>query len=150
LSAAPAQPSFVLNRLLARHPLVLYFVFAFGFSWLMLLPGLLMYYRVLSLSAQAVRSFAMAGLLGPVLSGFIMTSVIEGWPGISRLLRPDRTLARRASMVPVCPYWPASGYDAGNHHPAWGFGIARRLRPANHLGLSKWLRLHGHHRRTAV
>jgi hypothetical protein len=46
-----------------------------------------MYYGVLSLSAQAVRSFAIAGLLGPVLSGFIMTSVIEGWPGISRLVR---------------------------------------------------------------
>ena len=87
MSAAPAHPAFVLNRLLARHPLVFYFVFAFGFSWLMFLPGLLMYYGVLSLSAQAVRSFAIAGLLGPVLSGFIMTSVIEGWPGISRLVR---------------------------------------------------------------
>ena len=87
MSAAPAHPAFVLNRLLAHHPLVFYFVFAFGFSWLMFLPGLLMYYGVLSLSAQAVRSFAIAGLLGPVLSGFIMTSVIEGWPGISRLLR---------------------------------------------------------------
>jgi CAAX protease family protein len=87
LSAAPAHPAFVLNRLLARHPLVFYFVFAFGFSWLMFLPGLLMYYGVLSLSAQAVRSLAIAGLLGPVLSGFIMTSVIEGWPGISRLLQ---------------------------------------------------------------
>ena len=87
MSAAPAHPALVLNRLLARHPLVFYFVFAFGFSWLMFLPGLLMYYGVLSLSAQAVRSFAIAGLLGPVLSGFIMTSVIEGWPGISRLVR---------------------------------------------------------------
>ena len=87
MSAAPAHPAFVLNRLLARHPLVFYFVFAFGFSWLMFLPGLLMYYGVFSLSAQAVRSFAIAGLLGPVLSGFIMTSVIEGWPGISRLVR---------------------------------------------------------------
>jgi membrane protease YdiL (CAAX protease family) len=87
LSAAPAHPAFVLNRLLARHPLVFYFVFAFGFSWLMFLPGLLMYYGVLSLSPQAVRSLAIAGLLGPVMSGFIMTSVIEGWSGISRLLR---------------------------------------------------------------
>lgn len=83
MSAAPAHPAFVLNRLLARHPLV----FSFGFSWLMFLPGLLLYYGVLSLSAQAVRWFAIAGLLGPVLSGFIMTGVIEGWPGISRLLQ---------------------------------------------------------------
>ncbi len=53
----------------------------------MFLPGLLTYYEVINLSSQAVRSFAIAGLLGPILSGFIMTGVIEGWPGVSRLLR---------------------------------------------------------------
>ena len=53
----------------------------------MFLPGLLTYYGVLNLSSQAVRSFAIAGLLGPILSGFIMTGVIEGWPGLSRVLR---------------------------------------------------------------
>jgi len=53
----------------------------------MFLPGLLMYYGVLSLSPQAVRWFAIAGLLGPILSGLIMTGVIEGWPGIGRLVR---------------------------------------------------------------
>ncbi len=87
MSAPPAQPASVPNSLPARHPLVSYFLFAFGFSWLMFLPGLLVYYGVLGLSAQAVRSFAIAGLLGPILSGFIMTGLIEGWPGISRLLR---------------------------------------------------------------
>ena len=83
----PAQPASVLNRLLARRGLIFYFLLTFSFSWLMFLPGLLMYYGVLNLSAQAVRWFAIAGLLGPILSGFIMTGVIEGWPGISRLLR---------------------------------------------------------------
>jgi membrane protease YdiL (CAAX protease family) len=87
LSTAPAQPASVANRLPACRALVCYFLLTFVFSWLMFLPGLLMYYGVLSLSPQAVRSFAIAGLLGPVLSGFIMTSVTEGWPGISRLLR---------------------------------------------------------------
>ena len=87
MSAPPAQPASFPNSLLARHPLVSYFLFAFGFSWLMFLPGLLVYYGVLSLSAQAVRLFAIAGLLVPILSGFIMTGVTEGWPGISRLLR---------------------------------------------------------------
>ena len=87
MSAAPAQPASVPNSLPARHPLVSYFLFAFGFSWLMFLPGLLVYYGVLSLSTQAVRLFAIAGLLGPILSGFIMTGLIEGWPGINRLLR---------------------------------------------------------------
>ena len=53
----------------------------------MFLPGLLTYYGVLNLSSQAVRSFAIAGLLGPTLSGFVITAVVEGRPGVSRLLR---------------------------------------------------------------
>ena len=53
----------------------------------MFLPPLLTYYGLLSLSNRAVRSFAIAGLLGPILSGFIMTGVTEGGPGVSRLLR---------------------------------------------------------------
>jgi membrane protease YdiL (CAAX protease family) len=67
--------------------LISYFLLAFGFSWLMFLPGPLMYYGVISLSDDAVRSLAIAGLLGPILSGFIMTAVTEGRPGIARLLR---------------------------------------------------------------
>ena len=87
MSTEPAQPASVLNRLPACRGLIGYFLLTFSFSWLMFLPGLLTYYGVLNLSSQAVRSFAIAGLLGPILSGFIMTGVIEGWPGISRLLR---------------------------------------------------------------
>jgi membrane protease YdiL (CAAX protease family) len=87
LTTAPAQPGSGLRSLLARHPLVSYFLIAFVFSWLMFLPGLLMYYGVLSLSPQFVRSLAIAGLLGPMLSGVIMTAVTEGKPGIGHLLR---------------------------------------------------------------
>jgi membrane protease YdiL (CAAX protease family) len=53
----------------------------------MFLPGLLVYYDVISLSDDVVRSFAIAGLLGPILSGFILTALTEGGPGIARLLR---------------------------------------------------------------
>ena len=87
MTTAPNQPAFVCKGSLARHPLVSYFVIAFGFSWLMFLPGPLMYYGVISLSDDVVRLLAIAGLLGPILSGFIMTAVTEGWPGIARLLR---------------------------------------------------------------
>lgn len=87
MSTEPAQPASVLNRLPACRGLICYFLVTFSFSWLMFLPGLLTYYGVLNLSSQAVRSFAIAGLLGPILSGFIMTGVIEGWPGLSRVLR---------------------------------------------------------------
>ena len=53
----------------------------------MFLPGLLMYYGVLNLSPYVVQSLAIAGLLGPTLSAFIMTAVIEGKRGIGRSLR---------------------------------------------------------------
>jgi membrane protease YdiL (CAAX protease family) len=67
--------------------LVSYFLIAFGFSWLMFLPGPLMYYGVISLRDDVVRLLAITGLLGPILSGFVMTAVTEGRPGIARLLR---------------------------------------------------------------
>ena len=53
----------------------------------MFLPGPLMYYGVISLSDDVIRLLAIAGLLGPILSGFIMTAVTEGRPGIVRLVR---------------------------------------------------------------
>lgn len=87
MTSAPARSASILSSLPARHPLVSYFLVAFGFSWLMFLPGPLTYYGVISLSDDVVRLFAIAGLLGPILSGFIMTAVTEGRPGIVRLLR---------------------------------------------------------------
>ena len=87
MATTPAQSRSVLSSLPARHPSISYFLLAFGFSWLMFLPGPLLYYGVISLSDDAVRSLAIAGLLGPILSGFIMTAVTEGRPGIARLFR---------------------------------------------------------------
>jgi uncharacterized protein len=64
--------------LLARHPLTFYFLIAFAFSWLMFLPGVLTYFGVLNLSDSLVGVLSITGLLGPILSGFIMTAVTEG------------------------------------------------------------------------
>jgi uncharacterized protein len=87
LTTAPVQPDSAPRGLLARHPLVSYFLITFVFSWLMFLPGLLTYYGLLNLSPQIIRLSAIAGLLGPMLSGFSMTAVTEGKPGVGRLLR---------------------------------------------------------------
>ena len=73
--------------LLARHPLTFYFLIAFVFSWLMFLPGPLTYFGVLNLSDSVLRVLGITGLLGPILSGFLMTAVTEGGPGIRRWLR---------------------------------------------------------------
>src|SRR5215204_3295195 len=73
--------------LLARHPLVFYFLVAFAFSWLMFLPGVLTYFGILNLSDTVVGLLGIGGLLGPVLSGFIMTAITKGGAGIRRWLR---------------------------------------------------------------
>jgi membrane protease YdiL (CAAX protease family) len=82
MTTAPAR-----RGLLARHPQVSYFLIAFTFSWLLFLPGPLTYYGVLSLDPPLLRVLAIAGLLGPILSGFIMTALTEGRAGVGDLLR---------------------------------------------------------------
>jgi uncharacterized protein len=89
-TAAPVQPAAPrrgFKGLLARHPLVSYLLIAFTFSWLLFLPGPLTYFGVLNLNPSALGMLAIAGLLGPILSGFIMTALIEGREGVGDLLR---------------------------------------------------------------
>src|SRR5919199_2723075 len=86
--AASAQGS-----LLVRYPLTSFFVMAFAFSWIVWSPW------VLSEDGAGLLPFQLpdwtigflllpAGiLLGPTLSGFIMTGITEGREGVRRLLR---------------------------------------------------------------
>ena len=77
--------------LLARHPLIFYFLIAYAFSWLVWVPlalsedgaGLLSFRGPIGVSAAVV----IASFVGPFLSAFIMTGVTEGREGIGRLLR---------------------------------------------------------------
>jgi uncharacterized protein len=86
----PVQSASPSKGLLARHPLVFYFLIAYAFSWLALMPlvlsedgaGLLSYRSPLGFYATlAIASF------GPFLSAFIMTGITEGREGVGRLLR---------------------------------------------------------------
>src|SRR5947209_10176412 len=88
-SAAPAK------GLLARHPLLFFFIFAFAGSWLFSVPVALSEAGVgfLTLSSLAdpvylyVLSTTFGLYMGPVLSAFVMTGATEGREGIRRLLR---------------------------------------------------------------
>ena len=89
---ASVQPASPQRSLLARHPLISYFVMAYAFSWIAWSPwylsqdgvGLLPYYPSSGVSGLTL----IAGLvLGPFLSGFIMTGATEGRAGIRRFLR---------------------------------------------------------------
>jgi hypothetical protein len=73
---APERPAAPRGGLLALHPLVFYFLIAF--SWLMFLSGLLTYFGGLGLDPLVVGYLAVAGLLGPVLSGFVVEAARDG------------------------------------------------------------------------
>ena len=87
-SVRPASPP---GSLLARYPLTSFFVMAFAFSWIVWSPWVLSEDGVglLPFSSPLLASFLvpLGILLGPALSGFIMTGVTEGRMGIRRLLR---------------------------------------------------------------
>lgn len=90
-SDADARPNTSLAGLLARHPLVFFFLIAFAAAWLVWLPvvlsttgtGLLPF----TIPRPALALMIAAATFAPTLSAFIMTSITEGRVGIHRLLR---------------------------------------------------------------
>src|SRR5829696_503546 len=86
-----ARPASAQGSLLTRHPLTSFFVMAFAFSWIAWSPWVLSEdgAGLLPFSSPLLNSLAVPVgiLLGPTLSGFIMTGVTEGREGIRRLLR---------------------------------------------------------------
>ena len=86
------QPGSAREGLLARHPLVFFFLIAYAGAWLLEVPialsetgtGLLPFTIPRPVLALAI---AAATFLGPTLSAFIMTGITEGRIGIRRLLR---------------------------------------------------------------
>src|SRR5215208_4577179 len=91
MTTTSLQPASARQGLLARHPLVSYFLIAFAFTWTLLFSvvlstdglGLLPY----SVSPAMARLIVPAALLGPSVAAFIVTSATEGRVGIGRLLR---------------------------------------------------------------
>src|ERR687890_1775594 len=86
----PVQSASPYKDLLARHPLVFFFLIAYAGTWLVELPyilsedgaGLLPFSSPLLKWTSPVTIF-----LGPFLAAFIMTGVTEGRAGIGRFLR---------------------------------------------------------------
>ena len=88
---AVQRPGAASEGLLARHPLVFFFLIAYAGAWLVEVPvalsetgtGLLSFTIPRPLLALAI---AAATFLGPTLSAFIMTGITEGRIGIRRLV----------------------------------------------------------------
>ncbi len=88
---AGQQPGAARQGLLARYPLTFYFIIAYAFAWVVWVPlalsqdgaGVLSFHSPIGASASVI----LASFVGPFLSAFIMTGIIEGSEGIGRLLR---------------------------------------------------------------
>jgi membrane protease YdiL (CAAX protease family) len=91
MTTAPAQPASARQSVLARYPLISFFVMAYAFSWVVWSPwvlgedgaGLL----PINISQTASGYLNAAAILaGPTLAAFIMTATTEGREGVRRLL----------------------------------------------------------------
>lgn len=90
-TTAELTPASPLKRLISRHPLVSYFVIAFGGTWLAVLPLLLGQDGLGLFSYQ----FGEAGILfailstftGPLLAAYLVTSITAGKVGMRALWR---------------------------------------------------------------
>jgi hypothetical protein len=88
---APERPATARTGLLARHPLVFYFLLAYAGTWLVTVPLALSANNVglLPFGVPEASVFFISALwvfVGPTLAAFIMTGVTEGGAGIRRLL----------------------------------------------------------------
>jgi membrane protease YdiL (CAAX protease family) len=85
--AAVASSSRV-RRFMQQHALVCYFLMAYGFSWIAWVPYVLSQDGLSLLHFRAGQVAILPGAyLGPLLSGLLMTAILEGKPGVGRLLR---------------------------------------------------------------
>jgi uncharacterized protein len=88
--AAAERPGAAREGLLARHPLVVFFIIAYAGSWLVWMPLVLSERGTAFLpfnSPLLAVAFPVGIFVGPFLSAFVMTSATEGRAGVGRLLR---------------------------------------------------------------
>jgi membrane protease YdiL (CAAX protease family) len=87
-----AGPTTVRAGLVARHPLAFFFIIAYAGAWLVEAPVVLSRTGTgllpLTLPAPLIAVLiAAATFTGPTLSAFVVTGLVEGRPGVHRLLR---------------------------------------------------------------
>src|SRR5215218_1794958 len=86
----PVQSASPYKGLLARHPLVFFFIITFAGTWVFELPYVLSEYGVGLLpysSPVLLWTSPVSVFVGPFLAAFVMTGVTEGRAGVRRFLR---------------------------------------------------------------
>jgi membrane protease YdiL (CAAX protease family) len=76
-----------LRGFMSRHPLVSYFLMAYGFSWLAWLPIVLSQDGLGLLPIHLSDAWGLLGVFGPLLSAVLVAATISGKIGIRHLLR---------------------------------------------------------------
>ena len=74
-----------LPQVMRRHPLFFFFLMAYTFSWIMLIPFVLSEWGILH--QDFTISFVLNPFVGPTLAAFIMIRITEGKAGLVRLGR---------------------------------------------------------------
>jgi membrane protease YdiL (CAAX protease family) len=72
-----------LTQVMRQHPLLFFFLMAYAFSWIMLIPYVLSVWGILP--GDYTFTFVLNPFVGPTLAAFIMTGLTEGKAGIARL-----------------------------------------------------------------
>jgi uncharacterized protein len=72
---------------LQHHPLLLFGLFAYGFSWLVWLVGISQLTGDISMANPRMSFYLLVGSFGPTLAAFVWTAVLDGRKGILELLR---------------------------------------------------------------
>lgn len=89
LAAEPSSQSIPasqrLGRAMRQHPLVYFFLMAYTFSWIMLIPFVFSEWGILS--QNFTIAFALNPFVGPTLAALIMTRITEGKAGVKHLRR---------------------------------------------------------------
>lgn len=68
-----------------QHPLLAYSIMAYAFTWIMAIPFILGEWHVLP--GDWTLTFVLKPFVGPALAAILMTGLLEGKAGVSRLLR---------------------------------------------------------------
>lgn len=90
-TAAPSATSPALKRLLQRHPVTAFFVLTYVLTWVLWVPSILSRQGVgllpFSLPIPGMLLILISGVTGPLLTAFIMASVMAGKAGRKQLLQ---------------------------------------------------------------
>jgi membrane protease YdiL (CAAX protease family) len=86
-STAVSSPKGI-RYFMQRHALVCYFLMAYSFSWIAWIPFVLSQDGLGFLPFRPGQAALLPGAyLGPLFSSLLMTAILEGKPGVGRLLR---------------------------------------------------------------